>query len=89
MLRDIVSLCHRFDIPVVVDEAHGAHLRFIDDNTVFEDALSCGADIVIQSTHKTLTSFSQTAMMHLNHPPPLPPPPPPPPVTALGEPTPT
>ena len=29
------------------------------------DALSCGADVVVQSSHKTLTSLSQTAMLHL------------------------
>mmetsp|Transcript_21668 Transcript_21668/g.31085 ORF Transcript_21668/g.31085 Transcript_21668/m.31085 type:complete len:413 (-) Transcript_21668:246-1484(-) len=65
-LTSIISLCHSHNIPVIVDEAHGAHLRFLD-NVFITDALTCGADIVVQSTHKTLTSLSQTAMMHVGH----------------------
>ena len=49
---------------MLVDEAHGSHIHLLQDNS-FEDALSCGADVVVQSSHKTLSSLSQTAMMHL------------------------
>ena len=44
-----------------------------DDNCIIynftlsnQDGIGCGADAVIQSTHKTLTSLSQTAMLHVN-----------------------
>jgi lysine decarboxylase len=65
-LAQLASVCHANGIPLVIDEAHGSHLRFIEKPHLL-DAMSCGADISVQSTHKTLTSLSQTAMMHLGH----------------------
>lgn len=59
-----MSLCHGHGVPVLVDEAHGSHLRALDDPS-FRDALACGADLVVQSSHKTLTALSQAAMLHL------------------------
>ena len=50
-------------IPLIVDEAHGAHLIFHEYFP--KSATECGADLVIQSTHKTLPSFTQTAVLHL------------------------
>jgi len=64
-LKDIINLCKLNSIPVIIDEAHGSHLKFLNDNDM-KDAISCGADISIQSSHKTLTSLSQTGMMHIN-----------------------
>lgn len=63
-LRELVDLCHSRGVPLIVDEAHGSHLRFLKLEQ-YQDAIACGADIVVQSTHKTLSSLSQTAMMHL------------------------
>ena len=54
-------LQEKWGAPLLIDEAHGAHLRFLEE---MEDGLACGAAVVVQSTHKTLTSPSQTAMMH-------------------------
>ncbi|MBQ9935500.1 MAG: aminotransferase class I/II-fold pyridoxal phosphate-dependent enzyme [Lachnospiraceae bacterium] len=54
-------------IPFIVDEAHGAHLSFIDG--IFQlplSAVSLGADIVVQSLHKTLPALTQTAVLHIN-----------------------
>lgn len=69
VVSDIRSICrwaHKKNIPVIVDEAHGAHFNFSD---YFPDsAVACGADIVIQSTHKTLPAMTQTAIIHLNGP---------------------
>lgn len=65
-LKKITDLCHMHSIPVVIDEAHGSHLKFLNDKDLL-DGLSCGADIVVQSSHKTLNALSQCAMMHLNH----------------------
>ena len=48
----------------MVDEAHGAHLGLYG---IFSDgAVKCGADIVVQSIHKTLPSLTQTALLHLS-----------------------
>lgn len=52
-----------YNIPLIVDEAHGAHFMFHEYFP--ESAVKCGADLVIQSTHKTLPSFTQTAVLHL------------------------
>jgi arginine/lysine/ornithine decarboxylase len=51
------------DIPVIVDEAHGAHYHFSDQ--LPKPALDSGTDIVVQSWHKTLGSMTQTGVMHL------------------------
>ena len=59
----IAEVAHAHNIPLVVDEAHGAHLPF--DTRFPKSALACGADVVIQSMHKTLPSFTQTALIHL------------------------
>ena len=48
-----------YDIPLIVDEAHGAHLPFMPKRNL--SAVAAGADLVIQSTHKTLPALTQTA----------------------------
>lgn len=59
------ALCRRHGVPLVVDEAHGAHLAFLEEGEgVPAGALAAGADLVVQSTHKTLAALSQAAMMH-------------------------
>ncbi len=52
------------DIPLIVDEAHGAHFPFWDENDA-KSAIHLGADIVIQSLHKTMPAFTQTALLHV------------------------
>ena len=47
---------------LIVDEAHGAHLRFSDK--LPQDAVTAGADVVIQSTHKILGSLTQSSLIH-------------------------
>ena len=64
-IKEIAKIAHRYSIPVLVDEAHGAHLNF-DENLKQYEALNSGADIVIQSLHKTLPALTQTAIMHIN-----------------------
>lgn len=59
----ISEIAHAHQVPLIVDEAHGAHLRFGD--TFPESALENGADLVIQSLHKTLPSLTQTALLHM------------------------
>lgn len=63
-ISEIAKIAHENNIPLLVDEAHGAHFGF---SPFFPDtAVHCGADIVIQSFHKTLPSFTQTAVLHYN-----------------------
>nr|XP_043627678.1 arginine decarboxylase-like [Erigeron canadensis] len=61
-LEKISLLCHSHDIPVIVDEAHGAHLGFHESFP--RSALSQGADLSVQSTHKVLSSLTQSSMLH-------------------------
>ena len=62
-LKEICNYAHSKGMIVIVDEAHGAHLGLSDKLPM--TALEQGADIVIQSTHKTLPSFTQSSMMHI------------------------
>ncbi len=62
-IKKIKEILLPYQIPLIVDEAHGAHLLF--DDYFPDSAVECGADLVIQSTHKTLPSFTQTAVLHL------------------------
>lgn len=63
-VRGIAEVVHRYGIPLIVDEAHGAHFGF---HPYFpERANALGADVVIQSLHKTLPSLTQTALLHIN-----------------------
>lgn len=62
-IETIARIAHSFGKPLIVDEAHGAHFGF---HPAFpKSAISCGADIVIQSVHKTLPAFTQSAVLHL------------------------
>ena len=65
-LEEICRTAHARGIPVLVDEAHGAHLIPMSEKAGFPaGALACGADLVVQSPHKTLPSLTQTALLHL------------------------
>lgn len=60
----IAACCHAHGAALIVDEAHGAHFGF---GAGFpENAVRLGADAVIMSLHKTLPSFTQTALLHCN-----------------------
>ena len=62
-LKTICNYAHSKGMIVIVDEAHGAHLGLSDKLPM--TALEQGADIVVQSTHKTLPSFTQSSMVHI------------------------
>lgn len=59
----ISKILHEKNIPLVVDEAHGAHLGFSEYFP--KGAIKSGADCVIHSTHKTLPCLTQTAAVHI------------------------
>jgi arginine decarboxylase len=62
-VRGLSEVAHEHGVPLVVDEAWGAHLAFHD--RLPEHALAGGADLVVSSTHKIVGSFTQSAMLHL------------------------
>ncbi|MBM7855168.1 arginine/lysine/ornithine decarboxylase [Desulfohalotomaculum tongense] len=63
-IAPMAEITHRYGIPLLVDEAHGAHFRFHSELPA--DALSGGADAVVQSTHKVGGALTQASMLHLN-----------------------
>lgn len=63
-VSEIAKVAHSYGIPLLVDEAHGAHLGFHPDFPY--NAIQAGADIVIHSMHKTLPALSQSALLHVN-----------------------
>ncbi|WP_338787890.1 aminotransferase class I/II-fold pyridoxal phosphate-dependent enzyme [Metabacillus sp. FJAT-53654] len=63
-LTEIIQLAHKHRIPVLVDEAHGAH--FIAGNEFPTSAIDSGADIVVHSAHKTLPAMTMGSFLHFN-----------------------
>lgn len=63
-VRAIAEALHKRGIPLIVDEAHGAHFGF---HSYFpQNSNSLGADVVIHSLHKTLPALTQCALIHMN-----------------------
>lgn len=66
----IAKVVHQAGKVLIVDQAHGAHLHFFHKfgagQKMPPSAERCGADIVVNSTHKTLASFTQSAILNLN-----------------------
>lgn len=65
-LRPFAQAAHRHGIPLIVDEAHGAHYGL--HPSLPESALAMGADGVVQSTHKMLSGMTMSAMLHVQGP---------------------
>ena len=63
-IKTISSICKRYNVPLVVDEAHGTLWKFNKDFPT--PSLDLGADIVVQSFHKTGGSMAQTSVMHIS-----------------------
>lgn len=60
----IAEIVHEKGIPLIVDEAHGAHLGF--GGVTPKNSCRAGADLVIHSVHKTLPALTQAALLHVN-----------------------
>lgn len=58
----IAALAHEKGVPLIVDEAHGAHFGFSQGFP--QKALAFGADLCIESVHKTLPAYTQSALLH-------------------------
>lgn len=63
-ISGIAAVCHAHGVALIVDEAHGAHFSF-GKGAFPPSALTQGADVVIQSLHKTLPAMTQTAVLHI------------------------
>jgi len=63
-IKKIADIVHSYDIPLIVDEAHGPHLAFSDKLPI--SAIEAGADICAQSTHKIIGSLTQGSLLHIN-----------------------
>ncbi|WP_414048879.1 lysine decarboxylase [Macrococcus animalis] len=64
-IKKVIDYFHNHNIPVLIDEAHGAHFDITDRFPV--STLKYGADFVVQSYHKTLPTFTMSSVIHMNN----------------------
>ena len=57
------AVCRRFGVPLLVDNAHGAYLRFLPESM---HPLGLGADMCCDSAHKTLPALTGAAYLHIS-----------------------
>ncbi len=62
-LKRIAEIVHSYDIPLIVDEAHGPHLKFNEKLPM--SAMEAGADLCSQSTHKIIGALTQGSLLHV------------------------
>lgn len=62
-IAEVANLTHSYNIPLLLDEAHGAHFAFHPN--LPKSALTAGADLTVQSIHKTLGALTQASMLHV------------------------
>lgn len=62
-IKSIAEKVHQYDKVLIVDEAHGAH--FVLENGFPVSSVKLGADLVINSMHKTLPALTQSALLHI------------------------
>tara|TARA_B100000886_G_scaffold65765_1_gene41208 strand:+ start:128 stop:1519 length:1392 start_codon:yes stop_codon:yes gene_type:complete len=62
-LRPLIDLCHKKDLPVLVDEAHGSYFLFCENLDLPRSSLLLNADLVVHSLHKSLNGLTQTAVL--------------------------
>lgn len=63
-IKQIADIVHEYDIPLIVDEAHGPHLNF--NKKLPMSAMEAGADICAQSTHKIIGAMTQGSLLQVN-----------------------
>ena len=63
-LGELHAVLQVYGIPMIVDEAHGAHLPFCEA-LAWYSGVQCGAEYVIASLHKTLPAMTQTAILYV------------------------
>lgn len=62
-IKEIAKVCHDNAIPLVVDNAHGAYLKFLESSL---HPIDLGADMCCDSAHKTLPALTGAAYLHVN-----------------------
>ncbi|MCR8540440.1 MAG: aminotransferase class I/II-fold pyridoxal phosphate-dependent enzyme [Prochlorococcus marinus CUG1439] len=62
-LDPLIDLCHKKNLPVLVDEAHGSYFLFCENLDLPKSALLSNADLVVHSLHKSLNGLTQTAAL--------------------------
>ncbi len=62
-IAEIADIVHRYNIPLIVDEAHGPHLKFHNELPI--SAMEAGADMCAQSTHKLIGAMTQGSILHV------------------------
>ncbi len=62
-LKQIVDIAHSFNVPVLVDEAHGVHIHFHEDLPI--SAMQAGADMAATSVHKLGGSMTQSSILNV------------------------
>ncbi|MFZ5352457.1 MAG: aminotransferase class I/II-fold pyridoxal phosphate-dependent enzyme [Bacillota bacterium] len=62
-IKKIAEIVHKYNIPLIVDEAHGPHLQFHEKLPI--SGMDAGADICAQSTHKIVGSMTQSSMLQV------------------------
>lgn len=62
-LEEIVKIAHSFDVPVLVDEAHGVHIHFHEGLPM--SAMQAGADMAATSVHKLGGSMTQSSVLNV------------------------
>jgi arginine/lysine/ornithine decarboxylase len=65
-IHKIAEVVHGYGIPLIVDEAHGAHFSYSAQDSTFPHSAVEEADLVVQSLHKTLPCMTQTGLLHVN-----------------------
>jgi arginine/lysine/ornithine decarboxylase len=63
-IEEMIAYCHANNMVALIDEAHGAH--FNAGSPFPSSSLQYGADIVVQSAHKTLPAMTMAAFLHIN-----------------------
>lgn len=63
-VKNISNVCHEFNVPLAIDNAHGAYLKFLPDGSIHP--IDLGADICCDSAHKTLPVVTGGAYLHLS-----------------------
>lgn len=64
-IEGVADVCHAFDVPLIVDEAWGAHLPFHDGLPTW--GMNAGADLVVTNVHKMGGAIAQSSVFHLQH----------------------
>lgn len=62
-LKRIVEIAHSYNVPVLVDEAHGVHIHFHDELPL--SAMQAGADLAATSVHKLGGSMTQSSILNM------------------------